>query len=114
MPSETSVSFLKSEISVRPSSLRRLKTTENKLLAEQLTAKTQFDTAQDSLKRHLDLVALKPEDLLAVVNSRIAVEQVKMTYFKLAYLQATPDILLRDDKLLVEMEQTAESRYRVG
>jgi cobalt-zinc-cadmium efflux system outer membrane protein len=46
--------------------------------------------------------------------SRLVVEQVKMTYFKLAYLQATLDILLRDDKLLVEMEQTAESRYRVG
>lgn len=45
---------------------------------------------------------------------RMVVEQVKMTYFKLAYLQATLDILLRDDKLLVEMEQTAESRYRVG
>jgi len=46
--------------------------------------------------------------------SRIVVEQVKMTYFKLAYLQATLEILLRDDKLLGEMEQTAESRYRVG
>jgi outer membrane protein TolC len=46
--------------------------------------------------------------------SRTVVEQVKMAYFKLAYLQATLDILLRDDKLLVEMEQTAESRYRVG
>ena len=46
--------------------------------------------------------------------SRIVIEQVKMTYFKLAYLQATLDVLLRDDKLLVEMEQTAESRYRVG
>jgi outer membrane protein TolC len=45
---------------------------------------------------------------------RIVIEQVKATYFKLAYLQATLDILLRDDKLLVEMEQTAESRYRVG
>ena len=46
--------------------------------------------------------------------SRIVIEQVKMTYFKLAYLQATLDILLRDDKLLGEMEQVAESRYRVG
>jgi cobalt-zinc-cadmium efflux system outer membrane protein len=46
--------------------------------------------------------------------SRLVIEQVKMTYFKLAYLQATLEILLRDDKLLVEMEQTAESRYRVG
>ncbi|MBZ5492737.1 MAG: TolC family protein [Acidobacteriia bacterium] len=46
--------------------------------------------------------------------SRMVVEQVKMTYFKLAYLQATLEILLRDDKLLGEMEQIAESRYRVG
>jgi len=46
--------------------------------------------------------------------SRVVIEQVKMAYFKLAYLQATLDILQRDDKLLVEMEQTAESRYRVG
>lgn len=48
------------------------------------------------------------------VVSRLVVEQVKMTYFKLAYLQATLAILLRDDKLLNEMEQIAESRYRVG
>jgi outer membrane protein TolC len=46
--------------------------------------------------------------------SRMVVEQVKMTYFKLAYLQATLDVLQRDDKLLGEMEQIAESRYRVG
>ena len=46
--------------------------------------------------------------------SRLVVEQVKIAYFKLAYLQATLDILLRDDKLLGEMEQIAESRYRVG
>jgi energy-coupling factor transporter ATP-binding protein EcfA2 len=47
-----------------------LKTTENKLIAEHSTAKTQSETAEDSLKRHLDLPALKPEDLLAVVNKR--------------------------------------------
>jgi cobalt-zinc-cadmium efflux system outer membrane protein len=46
--------------------------------------------------------------------SRMVVEQVKVAYFKLAYLQATLGILLRDDKLLSEMEQIAESRYRVG
>jgi outer membrane protein, heavy metal efflux system len=46
--------------------------------------------------------------------SRMVIEQVKVTYFKLAYLQATLEILLRDDKLLSEMEQIAESRYRVG
>ncbi|MBZ5508480.1 MAG: TolC family protein [Acidobacteriia bacterium] len=45
---------------------------------------------------------------------RLVIEQVKKTYFKLAYLQATLDILLRDDKLLGDMEQIAESRYRVG
>jgi cobalt-zinc-cadmium efflux system outer membrane protein len=46
--------------------------------------------------------------------SRMVIEQVKIAYFKLAYLQATLEILLRDDKLLGEMEQIAESRYRVG
>jgi len=46
--------------------------------------------------------------------SRIVIEQVKLTYFRLAYLQATLETLLRDDKLLGEMEQIAESRYRVG
>jgi cobalt-zinc-cadmium efflux system outer membrane protein len=46
--------------------------------------------------------------------SRMVIEQVKIAYFKLAYLQATLEILLRDDKLLAEMEQIAESRYRVG
>lgn len=47
-----------------------LKTTENKLNTEYLTAKTQSETAEDSLKRHLDLPALKPEDLLEAVNKR--------------------------------------------
>src|SRR5262245_38228627 len=46
--------------------------------------------------------------------SRTVTEQVKTTYFKLAYLQATMEILLSNDKLLGEIEQIAESRYRVG
>jgi len=46
--------------------------------------------------------------------SRMVLEQLKVTYFKLAYLQATLNVLERDDKLLGEMEQIAESRYRVG
>jgi len=46
--------------------------------------------------------------------ARTVVEQLKVTYFKLAYLQQTVNILLRDDQLLIEMEQIAESRYRVG
>ncbi|MFL6314162.1 MAG: TolC family protein [Terriglobales bacterium] len=48
------------------------------------------------------------------VVSRTVIEQLKVAYFKLAYLQQTLGVLLRDDKLLGEMEQIAESRYRVG
>jgi energy-coupling factor transporter ATP-binding protein EcfA2 len=47
-----------------------LKTTENKLNAEHLAAKTQSETAQDSLKRQLDLSILNPDDVLAAVNKR--------------------------------------------
>lgn len=47
-----------------------LKTTENKLGAEQATAKAVAETAEDSLKRHLDLSALKAEDVLGAVNKR--------------------------------------------
>lgn len=47
-----------------------LKTTENKLGVEQATAKTVADSAEDSLKRHLDLPALKAEDVLTAVNKR--------------------------------------------
>ncbi len=47
-----------------------LKTTENKLGVEQTTAKTVAEAAEDSLKRHLDLAALKAEDVLAAVNKR--------------------------------------------
>jgi outer membrane protein TolC len=46
--------------------------------------------------------------------SRMVIEQLNVAYFKLAYLQQTLGVLLRDDKLLGEMEQIAESRYRVG
>ncbi|HET7873175.1 MAG TPA: TolC family protein [Terriglobales bacterium] len=41
-------------------------------------------------------------------------EQIKIVYFRLAYLQQTLTILLRNDKVLGQMEQVAESRYRVG
>lgn len=47
-----------------------LKTTENKLGAEQTTAKTLAENAEDSLKRHLDVSSLNAEDLLAAVNKR--------------------------------------------
>ena len=47
-----------------------LKTTENKLGVEQTTAKTVSEAAEESLKRHLDLAALKAEDVLTAVNKR--------------------------------------------
>jgi outer membrane protein, heavy metal efflux system len=47
-------------------------------------------------------------------TTRTVLEQLKIAYFKLAYLQQTLTVLLRDDKLLSDMEQIAESRYRVG
>jgi hypothetical protein len=47
-----------------------LKTTENRLLAEQATAKAQLDAAQDSLKRHLDLASITTEEVLSAVNTR--------------------------------------------
>lgn len=47
-----------------------LKTTENKLNTEHLNAKTQSETAENSLKRHLDLPVLTTEDLLTTVNKR--------------------------------------------
>jgi outer membrane protein TolC len=46
--------------------------------------------------------------------SRKVIEQLKVDYFKLAYLQQTLNVLLKDDRLLGEMEQIAESHYRVG
>jgi outer membrane protein, heavy metal efflux system len=41
-------------------------------------------------------------------------EQIKIAYFRLAYLQQALAILLRNDKVLGDMEQVVESRYRVG
>ena len=47
-----------------------LKTTENKLLIEQSTARSIAEAAEESLKRHLDVPALKAEDVLVAVNKR--------------------------------------------
>ncbi|HEU5415731.1 MAG TPA: TolC family protein [Candidatus Angelobacter sp.] len=46
--------------------------------------------------------------------SRTVIEQLKIACFKLAYLQETLGIIERDDKLLGDLEQIAQSRYRVG
>ena len=56
----------------------------------------------DSLGQHVDSVRRK------------VVEQVKATYYRLGYVQATLSILDRDRKLLSQIEQIAEAEYRVG
>src|SRR5712692_9062163 len=48
------------------------------------------------------------------VVRRSVVEQLKTTYFRLAYIQQTLAILERDDKLLEQIEKIAQARYRVG
>lgn len=45
---------------------------------------------------------------------RSVADQVKETYFRLAYLQQTLTILGENDKLLREVNRVAESRYTVG
>ena len=45
---------------------------------------------------------------------RQAIETLKLLYFQLAYLQQTLPVLERDDQLLSQIQQAAESRYRVG
>lgn len=45
---------------------------------------------------------------------RQVVEDLKSTYFQLSYLHQTLAVLERHDKLLGDIEQSAESHYRVG
>ncbi len=45
---------------------------------------------------------------------RAVIEQLKATYFRLAYIQQTRGILERDEKLVEQIEKIAEARYRVG
>ena len=42
------------------------------------------------------------------------IAKLKATYFRLSYLQQTLSVLERDDKLLQDVQQIVESRYRVG
>lgn len=52
------------------------------------------------------------EDVEAV--RRRVIEALKLVYFQLAYVQQTLSIIEQNDKTLGQIEQTAESRYRVG
>lgn len=45
---------------------------------------------------------------------RAIIAKLKTAYFRLAYLQQTLSVLERNDKLLQDMQQIVESRYRVG
>ena len=45
---------------------------------------------------------------------RSVIEQLKATYFRLAYIQQALGILHRDEKLIEQIEKIAEARYRVG
>jgi outer membrane protein, heavy metal efflux system len=47
------------------------------------------------------------------VRSQV-IETLKLVYFQLAYLQQTFPILERNDLILSQIQQVAESRYRVG
>jgi cobalt-zinc-cadmium efflux system outer membrane protein len=45
---------------------------------------------------------------------RMIAEQVKFTYYRLAYIQKTLEILSRDQALIEQIEKIADARYRVG
>jgi cobalt-zinc-cadmium efflux system outer membrane protein len=45
---------------------------------------------------------------------RAVVGNLKMVYFRLAYIQQTAGVLQRSDALLTQVQEAAEARYRVG
>src|SRR6266567_8017996 len=45
---------------------------------------------------------------------RTVVGNLKMAYFRLAYIQQTLGVLQRSDTLLTQVQEASESRYRVG
>ena len=45
---------------------------------------------------------------------RAVAEQVKVTYYRLSYVQKALEILGRDQELIKQIEKIAEARYRVG
>jgi cobalt-zinc-cadmium efflux system outer membrane protein len=45
---------------------------------------------------------------------RLVVGNLKMVYFRLAYIQQTLGVLQKSDELLNQVQQAAEARYRVG
>jgi cobalt-zinc-cadmium efflux system outer membrane protein len=45
---------------------------------------------------------------------RVVVGNLKMVYFRLAYIQQTLGVLQKSDALLTQVQEAAEARYRVG
>lgn len=59
--------------------------------------------------READARKIQIESVRRTITARL-----KATYFRLAYLQQTLSVLERNDKLLQDVQQIVESRYRVG
>jgi len=62
------------------------------------------------------VASLEAESLRADSDAvrRRVIEQLKLTYFRLAYIQQTLGILEKSDQLRGQVQQVTESRYRVG
>lgn len=67
-------------------------------------------------KLKAEVAAREADSLQAQAESstRDVVERVKATYFRLSYAQQAIKVLEHHDQVLGEMQQVAESRYRVG
>lgn len=67
-------------------------------------------------KLRAEVAEHEAESLHAQADSaaRQVIERLKIAYFRLAYTQQTIALLQHHDSVLAEMEQVAESRYRVG
>ena len=67
-------------------------------------------------KLRAEIAGREAESLQAQVasTSRDVIERIKSAYFRLAYVQQSIHVLEHHDQVLGEMQQTAESRYRVG
>jgi outer membrane protein, heavy metal efflux system len=63
-----------------------------------------------------DVAAHEAESLRAQSDAarREIIESLKLAYVQLAYVQQTLPILERHDRILAQVQQIAESRYRVG
>ncbi len=63
----------------------------------------------EAARREADSLSARVESV-----RRLIAEQVKVTYFRLAYLQKALKILSRDESLIEQIKKIADARYRVG